>query len=304
MAGFMWRRSVSTLILISNVAMTSMRAVMGCKPHPTDAFLRACGLGWGIEMTMRWTWLAAAMAFGAVMDAGAAEAATWRFEFRGWLTGQDSLGPAGEREALAGDTAFLFEAVFREADALADPFPPGFAAYAPLSATMTLLGRTYDVLTVGEDRESGVSVMLFDPSNVFSPGFWAAGIHADPLGSDTGIIARFGDTDTDLSVEPGALAATTYGEFLGVGYVSGEPDMPGPGNLCWPGGPATCAVEPFLLTASDGSLFELAVASRPYDFAPGGLEFSATLAPVPLPGGLGLLASALGLGWLARRREV
>lgn len=250
-------------------------------------------------MTIRIAWLAIALGLGA----GGADAATWRFEFQGWLTEQDSFGPAGGREALEGDTPFSFEAIFRDADELTGPVPPGFSSFAPSAATLTLHSETYDVLTVGEDADSGVAVQLFDPSNVFNPGFWAAGFQANPLGSDTGIVARFGATSSDLGVEPGALEATTYQDFLGAGYVSGTPTPPGPGFTCWPGGGATCAVEPFRLTAPDGGLFELAVASRPYDAEPGGLAFSAALAPVPLPGGLGLLASALGLGAVARLRR-
>lgn len=248
------------------------------------------------------SWLAAAVAAGIGM--GSANAATtWRFELGGWLSSLDSFGPAGGRTALTGDTPFTFNATFRSADELTGPVPPGFSAFSPLSASMTLLGQTYEVLTYAQDAESGVAVLLFDPSNVFNPGFWAAGIHADPLSPDTGIVARFGMTSSGLSVEPGALTATTFGDFRGAGYGSGTPDTPGPGFRCWPGGGATCAIEPFLLTSAGGGAFELAIASRPYDATPGGVAFAASLTAVPLPGGMAFLLTALGMGALVVRRR-
>lgn len=257
-------------------------------------------------MTIRLVPVTVALALGA----GAADAAPWRFTLDGVLTEADTFGPAGEREALEGDTPFRFEATLREEDRLegevldptgVDLAATGFSAYAPLSATMTLGDGTYDVLRVSEDGRNGIGVALFDPSNAFNPGFWAAGILMDPLGgAGTGIVARFDDADPALDVS--ALAAGRFEDFLGAGYVSGTPDIPGPGAVCWPGGGGSCTVEPIAMTDPEGAPFELALASRPLDVEAGGSAFSAEIAAVPLPGGLALLASALGLGALARRR--
>jgi hypothetical protein len=233
----------------------------------------------------------------------AADASAWRFEFSGVLGDVDRFGPVGAGTALSGATPFTFRATFDEgADVTAPTGLPGWAAYAPIRASMTLLGDTYRVLRYGEDADAGVSVMLFEPSNVFNPGFWAAGIHANPLTSDTGIIARFGSTNSALALDDG-LTRTEYGDYIGAGYVSGKPATPGPGNRCWPGGGTTCSNEPFVLFGDDGSIFELAVASRPLDGPLDGIGFDAVLAPVPLPAGLPLLAAAIAAPFLLRRRR-
>lgn len=238
--------------------------------------------------------------------AGMAEAATWRFDFAGVLGSADSFVSAGQRAALPDATPFQLSAIFDDTlDLTAPSGLPGWAAYAPTTATMTLLGETYDVLSNALDPDDGIVVMLFDPTNVFNSDFWAAGIHGAPLIADTGIIARFKSTTPALGLDDG-LEGTVYGDYVGAGYVSGPPDTAGAGNRCWPIiATATCKVQPLILFDAAGDRFELAIGSRALDGLSGGVGFSASLTPVPLPGALPLLAAAMAapvlLGGLRRK---
>ena len=236
---------------------------------------------------------------------GTADAAVWRFELSGVLQGADSLAVRGGdgADALTAQTDFTFTATFDDegtvyrAGAPDSPLP-GYAAYAFQSATMTIGGVTYDVTSYADDPVSGVAVALFDPSNVFAPGFHAAGFFSNPLGVGAGITARFDGVDGSWSAtDP---VAGTLTDYLGYGAISGPTVDGGPGDRCF-AQTDLCAVVPILLTGPDGTLYDLVLATRAYD-ADGSFAFTASLTAVPLPGPLVLLGTGLAALGAARRR--
>jgi hypothetical protein len=245
--------------------------------------------------------LATSLAVG--FAAADADAAIWQLELTGYFQAGDALNEQGAAlDTFGGLTAFSFTAIFDDMGTQYRAGPPnaplpGYVAYAFSSATLTIDGVTYDVASFADDPDQGVAVALFDPSNVFNPGFYAAGFFGNPLGVGPGVIARFDDASPDFTAD--ALAASTLTDYLGYGAVSGPTVDGGPGNRCQEGQPELCLTVPILLTGPDGRLYDLTLLTGGYD-ATGAYAFTASLSEVPIPAGFALFAT--GLAGIAGRR--
>lgn len=247
--------------------------------------------------------IAALAAAGSVALGAPASAAVLELELSGALRAGDALNPAGEAAAAFGaPTPFVFRARFdpegtRYGAGPPGAFLPGYAAYAFDEAGLTIGGTTYAVASYADDPVGGVVVALFDPSNLFNPGYYAVGFFGEPGGVGPGLNSRY------ATASPSFLAAdptpATWGGYLGYGAVSGPNTEGGTGEPCQQGRPQDCAAAPIALTAPDGSAFELSLLSGAYD-GDGASAFTAELAPIPLPGSAALLLTAL-LGGAALR---
>jgi hypothetical protein len=143
----------------------------------------------------------------------------------------------------------------------------GFVAYAPSSVTLTVGGTTYSVATFGESVTTGVSVAIFDKTQVFGPGHYAAGFIQNPLPDGAGIVGDFLTASPDYSVSN--LVPTTYGSYFGVGFGSG---------ICagGPGSGVDCATTPIPL---NGDLFQLTLGTYDLENPSNGVP----ILPVPTP---------------------
>ncbi len=231
----------------------------------------------------------------ALTVAAPATATVFEYVHEGWLAAPDSLiGPDGE-DRIAGDVAFRFVALFDDTSPdLVSVLPfPGFKAWAPLSAEITILGETYRMVGAAEDPGYGIGISIFDPSNPIFPGYYGAGFIANPLADGAGIIADFGGASPDFSVE--SLVSTTFTGFRGAGFLAGIG--------CSPASVGPCVPRPLDLFAANGDAwllgFEAPNASR--DAPP---IHSASLIAVPEPASWALLVSGFGvIGMAVRRRR-
>jgi hypothetical protein len=225
--------------------------------------------------------------------AGPASAATYELRYSGWLRAGESLtGPSGV-DLIDADTRFDFVARFDSAGPnLVAAIPvPGFAAYAPISARITILGETYRVIGAGEDPEYGLGIALFDRSNVFFPGAYGVGFIANPLEDGAGIVADFTAASPEFSVSN--LTPTVFSGFDGAGFNAGIG--------CAPPDPRPCVARPIALVGRDGAAFGLGIASGEQV---GGLQHSASLSVVPEPSSWALLiAGFAATGTMLRRRR-
>jgi hypothetical protein len=210
----------------------------------------------------------------------------------------ETLTPKGGGANLltTANEAFTLTGIFNTATGTLLPPPPfpsmGFVAYAPSSVTLTVGGTTYGVETFGESIATGLSVAIFDQTQVFGTGHYAAGFIQNPIPDGAGIVGDFQTASPDYLVTD--LVPTTYGSYFGVGFGSG---------ICT-GGPGSgmgCATTPIPL---DGGAFELALGTydlenpsngvplnpdgSPPNYANGNF-FSASLTAVPEPSTWALL---------------
>lgn len=243
----------------------------------------------------------------AALTSSPASAAQFVFELEGELQSGDQFGKEGEEALPPRSKSFTFRAVFDEDGTTYQAGPPGmplpgYVAYAFDSATITLGEITYDVASFADDPIGGVTVALFDPSNVFNPGFYGVGFFGNPLGVGPGMIARFANGPAGHSA--GDPAEGEFSGFIGHGALSGPTIDGGPGFICF-ADPSLCEVTPINLTR-DGMDFNLILASGAYD-SNGGSPFSARLTrigvPVPEPSTWArMLLGMFGIGALMRRR--
>ena len=244
-----------------------------------------------------------ALAAATLAVAQIAQAVPVNFTYSGYFSSADSLtAKDGTVTALADATPFRLKAVFDdESENLVASVPlPGFVAYDPIRASIRIGGQKYRVATSGESLDSGISIAIFDQSNVSAPGKYGIGFIVDPVADGAGIIGRFGGASRNFTVDN--LQTATMTGYIGAGFRSGVGPA-GPG--CFQN-PLACAISPISLFDGDGDLFGLTIASRAETL--GGntdLIHSASIAPVPLPGGLALILGAFGAaaGWLALSRK-
>lgn len=211
-------------------------------------------------------------------------AAVLLFELDGQFRGPDTITPAGGTATSLTGQNFTFRAVFDENGTVYRAGPPGaplpgFAAYAFQSATLTIGGTVYDVASYVNDPVGGTVLALFDPSNVFNPGFYAGGFINNPLIPSQGLVSRFQNAPPGFSaIDP---TVGSYGDFVGYGAVSGPTLSGGPGSACFTD-PALCSIRPISLSQG-GDQFSLTLASGAYD-GRGQFAFSARITnAVPEP---------------------
>ena len=237
---------------------------------------------------LAWT---ACLAAAAALFAPAASAKPFVFTYTGTFSKLDALNAQGSAlDAFAGTTPFLITATFDDSSAnLAAPIGvPGFVAYSPLSATLTVGRDTYTLETASQSPTQGITVALFDNTTPFSPGRYAAGLLQNPLADGAGFISDFSSTSSPFDATH--LTPTTFGGYNGVGYGSG------------PSG----AVVPILMTGAGGQTYLLTLGN--YDEqAATGTQNTAVLKAAPVPEAssvvsFGLLLCA-GLGGLTAARK-
>lgn len=229
----------------------------------------------------------------ATLSASAA-AAPFVFELTGSLRETDRLTATGSDTNLIGaDRSYRFVASFDTSSPnLVGFFPfPGFVAYAPTSASISIGGTTYGLTSYSPATPQGVAVALFDPRQPFFPGLYGAGFFADPVADGAGIVGDFTGTSTGLLVDQ--LASTTFTGYQGSGYNQG------PG--CSPVDPAPCVPTPLSLSAGGQSY---ALLFGPSGDVVGGPLATASLSKVPTPASWALLAvgAAFAAGVPRRRR--
>ena len=217
----------------------------------------------------------------------------FEFVFHATLSAGDTLATAsGGANLLGAATPFTFTARFDDSspDLVGPAHFPGFVAYSPTSAAFDIAGKHYTVLTAAASVHDGIAVALFDPTNFFSPGLYAAGLIVNPLADATGIVGDF--TTATPAFHAGALTPTTFGGFNGAGFNAGYG--------CAPGDPGPCVANPLQLTGRDGVAYLFGFTSG--DRAGG--SGSATLTALPEPATWAMLLAGFGgVGLMARSRR-
>ena len=236
-------------------------------------------------------WSAAIAALSAV-SAPAASAKPLEFVYTGTFSSADSLNSLGAAtDPFPNSTPFSATAFFDDSSpnlVSALPFP-GFVAYSPTSATLTVGRDTFNFATSAQNPTQGVSVAIFDGTTPFGPpGHYAAGLVQNPVADGAGFVGDF------LSASPTFSAAhltpTNFTGYFGVGFGSGPETFQGSG---------VNTVVPIPLTDAQGHNFVLTLGN--YDEqAAVGVQNTANILAVPVPEmspmiSFGILA-ALGLG--------
>ena len=194
--------------------------------------------------------------------------------FNGTGTGITEMlnsGPGGANVLTTPNEPFTMTGIFNTATGTLLPPPPfpsmGFVAYAPSSVTLAVGGTTYSVATFGESVTTGVSVAIFDQTQIFGTGHYAAGFIQNPVPDGAGIVGDFLTASPDYLVSN--LVPTTYGGYFGTGFGSG---------ICGggPGSGVDCATTPIPL---NGGLFQLTLGTYDLENPSNGVP----IFPVPTP---------------------
>jgi hypothetical protein len=120
----------------------------------------------------------------------------------------------------------------------------GFVDYAASSVTLTVGGTTYDVAT-GPSGGPGLTVAIFDKSQVFNFKHFGAGFIQNPVQDGAGIVGDWLTATPTYTVA--SLVPTTYSDYWGAGL--------GPGVCTGGGGSGIgCTTTPIPL---DGDAFQL-----------------------------------------------
>ena len=173
---------------------------------------------------------------------------------------------------------------------------PGFVAYSPLSAIITVNGQTYNLTTYAQNPISGVTVSIFDNTTPFgitpTGNHYAVGLIANPLEDGAGFVGDWVSASPNFSAAH--LTPTEFTNYFGVGYGAGPGSMsPNP------------TIVPIPMTDSLGQIWSLTLANYDEEAAVSPLNTARIIAAVPEPGSLTLLIS-LGLTgscFLIRRRK-
>ncbi|MCK7500926.1 MAG: hypothetical protein MZW92_70240 [Comamonadaceae bacterium] len=168
--------------------------------------------------------------------------------YSGSFNQTEGLYATGTPQAtFAGVTPFTIRAAFDDASPnQAPPFFNGFRAYVPTTATIEILGETYSIETAAQNAARGVTVAIFDRSQVFFPGYYGVGLIADVVADGAGIVGDFTGASPDFTVD--ALTPTTFTGYRGVGHGSGP---------CVTGMPPSCShyIVPWVLRDENAHLF-------------------------------------------------
>lgn len=225
----------------------------------------------------------------ALLCAGVANAAQITLFYSDTFTSQDALylASAGTPAYFTTNTPFTVTATF---DSTSPIFQlPGFNAYTPTSATLTVNGKSYSV--------TDASVSIFDLSNFFSPNRYGVGLIQNPALDQEGFVADFTGATTNFTVNN--LASTTFTGYNGTGFQPGS----GIPNGC--AATNTCTGNNFtpLHLVANGMQYLLTTGARDSGPLPAATASIAVAASVPEPSAFGLAAAGLGLlGFLLRRR--
>lgn len=237
--------------------------------------------------------------------ASVAQCAPFEFVFTGWLDHRSGIYRSDAQQPTNFDalTAFTLTALFDTSspNLVMMGFPPGFVAYAPSVANLTIGGNTYAMQSYSDTHPYGISVSIFDDTTPFNPGRYAAGFIQDPVADRAGMVADF--LGAMLPFHASSLVSTEFTSYQGVGVQGGKCTSNCPGEP--PGGQPTHDFTPIPLTLG-GVDYLLALGNYEDQAADsdGGYVFTATLRAIPEPAtpalfGIGLVA----LAWVVRRKN-
>ena len=173
---------------------------------------------------------------------------------------------------------------------------PGFVAYSPSSAVLTLGGQNYSMTTYDQNPTSGMSVTIFDNTTPFgitpSGNRYGVGLLANPLADGAGFVGDWTSASPPFSATH--LVSTEFMDYNGVGVGSGPLDL-----MMNP------TVVPIPLTDSMGQTFLLTLGNYDEEFSQGAPLNTARIIAVPEPGNFALLIGIgiVGPGFLARARK-
>lgn len=158
----------------------------------------------------------------------------YQLVYTGTFNASESLTPASStnRTFFTAATPFTIRALFD--DSTPSQVPPvfpflGFVAYIPTVATIKFGGKTYNIATAATSATAGVTVAIFDRSQIFDAGRYGVGLIANALSDGAGIVGDFLSASPDFSVT--GQKATTFTSYYGVGHSSGP---------CITGNPPNC----------------------------------------------------------------
>lgn len=224
----------------------------------------------------------ALLGVGTLITVPAANAGTFKFIYSGSFNTNDALNLQGSpTDYFSGSTPFTATALFDDTSPnLAAPVgTSGFVAYSPISATLTVGDRTYDVATYNQDSARGVTVAVFDDTTPFGAGHYASGFLQNPVADGAGFIGDWLSASPPFSAAQ--LVTTTFTNYVGVGYGSG------------PASRSVSTVVPIPLSDATGKSYLLTLGNYDEEFANGVLN-TAQLEAVPEPDNN--IAMLLGLG--------
>jgi PEP-CTERM motif-containing protein len=264
------------------------------RPHPLSSTAAA--------------WARPLLAGALVAAATGAHAVPYELVYNGTFNSSESLNlaSASSRTLFGNTTPFTITAFFDDSSPnLLPPAPPflGFHAYVPTAATIRIGATTYSIDTAATNPTAGVTVAIFDRTQIFNPGRYGIGLIANVLSDGAGIVGDFAGASPEFSVN--ALTPTTFTDYFGVGHGSGP---------CTSGAPPACPHldTPWVLHDNANVAWNLTLGNYEEDYPalhPGsaatvvGPLNSAVIAAVPEPATIALMLAGLaGIGGMARAR--
>lgn len=232
----------------------------------------------------------------AALIPASASAAPFELRYTGSLNAADTLAlTSGGPDLLTAVTPFSISAVFDTSSPdLSAPIPlPGWVSYAPERATITVGSTAYTLVGYNEDPVLGVTVNVFDPTNVFTPGLYGVGLFNSPVEDGAGIVGDFSSASPAVLVDN--LQPAVFGGYNGAGFSAGAG--------CFPLGNPACQVQPWQLRDAVGNAYALTLSGRTEQAADGAPLHTAQLVAVPEPASLALLGIGMFATAAVRRRR-
>jgi hypothetical protein len=254
--------------------------------------------------------LARALLAGALTFAAAgAQAVPYELVYSGTFNTSESLNLATATSPtfFSASTPFTMRAFFDDSspNVLPPAFPfLGFHAYVPSSATIEIGGTTYSIETAATNANAGVTVSIFDRTQIFNTGRYGIGLIANVVNDGAGIVGDFASASPDFTVD--ALTPVTFTDYYGVGHGSGP---------CISGRPPACPHldTPWVLRDSSNTAWNLTLGNYEEDYPalhPGsgvtvvGPLNTASIMAVPEPDSVALMVSGLaGVGFALRAKR-